>query len=331
MPVGTLGTVRTLEAEEVLELGYRLILGNTYHLWLRPGLEVISRFGGLKRFMGWPGALLTDSGGFQIFSLSKIRKLDDDGVTFSAPEDGGDVHRLTPERALEIQRDLGADIAMVLDECPPFPCEAEALRKAVERTIDWARRSARWLGENPLGGCVFAITQGSTDLDLRRQCLDALQSLKFSGYAVGGLAVGEPNEVMYETLDRILPDYPADRPRYLMGVGAPADLETCARLGVDLFDCVLPTRNARRGQLLTSQGPVNIRNSEHERSESPPDPACACRVCRKYSRAYLRHLFQCDEILGLKLATYHNLFYVQSVMESVRNGIRSGGSAGAAQ
>lgn len=325
MPVGTLGTVRTLEPDEVLDLGYRLILGNTYHLSLRPGVDVITKFGGLKRFMSWPGAILTDSGGFQVFSLSKIRKLDDDGVTFSAPEDGGQVHRLTPESALEIQSALGSDIAMVLDECPPYPCEPEQLKKAVRRTVSWAKRSIQWLDQHPFAGNVFAITQGSTDLDLRKQCLDDLATLPFSGYAIGGMAVGEPNEKMYETLDRILPEYPPDKPRYLMGVGTPADLETCISLGVDLFDCVLPTRNARRGQLLTSEGAVNIRNSKHEFSAAPPDPACACRVCRTYSRAYLRHLFLCDEILGLKLASYHNLFYIQTVMESQRERIRSSG------
>lgn len=323
MPVGTLGTVRTLEPEEVLEMGYRLILGNTYHLSLRPGVDVISKFGGLKQFMGWPGAVLTDSGGFQVFSLSKIRSLDDDGVTFSAPEDGGEIHRLTPERALEIQNALGSDIAMVLDECPPYPCDAAQLNKAVERTVAWAKRSARWLESNPFKGSVFAITQGSTDVDLRKRCLEELAALDFPGYAVGGLAVGESNDQMYEILDRILPDYPAGKPRYLMGVGAPADLETCVKLGIDLFDCVLPTRNARRGQLLTSQGPVNIRNSEHEFSAAPPDPACPCRVCKKYSRAYLRHLFLCNEILGLKLATYHNLFYIQTTMNDLRDEIRN--------
>lgn len=323
MPVGTLGTVRTLEPEEVLEMGYRLILGNTYHLSLRPGVDVITKFGGLKKFMGWPGAILTDSGGFQVFSLSHIRKLDEDGVTFSALEDGGAIHRLTPESALEIQRDLGSDIAMVLDECPPYPCDRSQLEKAVDRTVAWAGRAARWLSRNRFDGSVFAITQGSTDLELRKKCLDALAALEFPGFAVGGLAVGEPNELMYETLDRILPDYPAGKPRYLMGVGAPDDLETCVKLGIDLFDCVLPTRNARRGQLLTSEGPVNIRNSPHQFSDLPPDPACACRVCAKYTRAYLRHLFMCDEILGLKLASYHNLYYIQSRMEAIRQKIKS--------
>lgn len=321
MPVGTLGTVRTLEPEEVLSMGYQLILGNTYHLSLRPGMEVIEKFGGLKKFMNWPGAILTDSGGFQVFSLSKIRKLDDDGVTFNAPEDGGAVHRLTPETALDIQRTLGSDIAMVLDECPPYPCEPEQLSKAVDRTIAWARRSAAWLERNRFEGDVFAITQGGADLALRKKCIEELIPLNFSGYAVGGLAVGEPNEMMYETLERILAGYPSDKPRYLMGVGAPADLETCAKLGIDLFDCVLPTRNARRGQLLTSQGPINIRNSEHTLSEAAPDPACPCRVCKNYSRAYLRHLFLCDEILGLKLATFHNLVYIQTVMERIRKNL----------
>ena len=321
MPVGTLGTVRTLESQEVLSMGYQLILGNTYHLSLRPGIDVIKTFGGLKSFMNWPGAVLTDSGGFQVFSLSKIRSLDDDGVTFSAPEDGGAVHRLTPESVLEIQHALGSDIAMVLDDCPPYPCEPDRLNKAVDRTMAWAKRSANWLSRNEFGGCVFAITQGSTNPDIRKKCLDALAQLNFAGIAVGGLAVGEPNEVMYETLDRTLHEYPADKPRYLMGVGAPADRETCANLGVDLFDCVLPTRNARRGQLLTSQGPVNIRNSEHEFSKDPPDPECLCRVCRNHSRAYLRHLFMCDEILGLKLATFHNLSFVANLMETIRKKI----------
>ncbi len=322
MPVGTLATVRTLEPDEVWEMGYRLILGNTYHLSLRPGVDVIRRFGGVKPFMHWPGALLTDSGGFQIFSLSKIRALDDDGVTFSAPEDGGAVHRLTPESALEIQRDLGSDIAMVLDECPPHPCDPAQLEKAVERTAAWAKRTAAWLSQNEFAGSVFGITQGGTDPALRRQSLDGLLPLNFPGLAIGGLAVGESNERMYATLEQILPDYPEDHPRYLMGVGAPADLETCARLGIDLFDCVLPTRNARRGQLLTADGPVNIRNSEHERSDIPFDPACACRVCKTYSRAYLRHLVMCDEILGLKLATYHNLFHIHTLMKKIREEIR---------
>ncbi len=324
MPVGTLGTIRTLEPQEVQELGYRLILGNTYHLSLRPGADVIARFGGLKKFMGWPGALLTDSGGFQIFSLSKIRTVDDDGVTFSAPEDGGRIHRLTPESALEIQARLGSDIAMVLDECPALPAESADLERAVMRTISWARRSADWIhrAADP-AGAVFGITQGGLDVGMRKRCLDELIPLDFPGLAIGGLSVGEPSEQMYEVLDRILPDYPADRPRYLMGVGAPGDLETCVRLGVDLFDCVLPTRNARRGQILTRSGPVNIRNSEHAHSEAPPDPVCPCRVCAVYSRAYLRHLFHCDEILGLKLATYHNLYFIADLMKGLRDGIRS--------
>ncbi|MBI4179928.1 tRNA guanosine(34) transglycosylase Tgt [bacterium] len=327
MPVGTLGTVRTLEPGEVQELGYSLILGNTYHLSLRPGVEVIGQFGGLKNFMRWPGALLTDSGGFQVFSLSKIRELDDDGVTFSSPSDGGKVHRLTPERALEIQRILGSDIAMVLDECPPHPCERAVLEAAVRRTIDWAARSKRWAEEHGMPGQVFAITQGGLDVDLRRRCLEEIAAVDFPGYAIGGLSVGEPNELMYETLDRILPEYPPDRPRYLMGVGAPRDLETCVALGVDLFDCVLPTRNARRGQLLTAAGPLNIRNSVHEKSEEPPDETCGCRVCRTYSRAYLRHLFMSDEILGLKLATYHNLAHISALMANLRQTIRQTDSA----
>lgn len=324
MPVGTLGTVRTLEPDEVWEMGYRLILGNTYHLSLRPGIDVLSGFGGLKPFMKWPGALLTDSGGFQIFSLSRVRTLDDDGVTFAAREDGGKLHRLTPETALELQRTIGSDIAMVLDECPPYPCEEAQMKQAVERTVSWARRSARWLAENSFGGQVFAITQGGANIEWRKRCLDQLAPLNFPGYAVGGLSVGEPNEVMYETLDKILGEYPESKPRYLMGVGAPNDLETCANLGIDLFDCVLPTRNARRGQLLTSAGPLNIRNSEHTRSDAPPDSACACRVCAKYSRAYLRHLTMSEEILGLKLATYHNLFFIHTLMAKIREKIRAG-------
>lgn len=324
MPVGTLATVRTLETHELLELGYRLILGNTYHLSLRPGVDVISAFGGLKPFMKWPGAVLTDSGGFQVFSLARIRTLDDDGVTFSAQEDGGASHRLTPEIALRIQHALGSDIAMVLDECPPYPCEPAQMRRAVERTVAWAGRSAAWLSSNEFAGDVFAITQGGVDAAMRKECIERLAPMDFPGYAVGGLSVGEPSELMYETLERVLPDHPAEKPRYLMGVGAPADLEACVRLGIDLFDCVLPTRNARRGQLLTSAGPVNIRNAEHQKSNMPPDPACACRICQTYSRAYLRHLFMCDEILGLKLATYHNLAYIQSRMANLRERIRAG-------
>jgi queuine tRNA-ribosyltransferase len=315
MPVGTQATVKALTVGEVEEMGTGLILSNCYHLFLRPGIEIIARHGGLHRFMNWKGAILTDSGGFQIFSLGGMRKLDDNGVSFTSHIDGS-THYLTPERLTRLQNLLGSDIAMVLDQCPPYPAERSEVATAVERTTKWAKRCKQ--AHLRSDQALFAIVQGGVFADLRRESAKQLAELDFDGYAVGGLSVGEPKDLMYEALYTTVPELPPDKVHYLMGVGSPDALLEGVRLGIDIFDCVLPTRIARNGRVMTAQGYLSIRNGAYATDLSPLDEACNCPVCQNYSRAYIRHLLNADEILGLRLTTYHNLYYLDRLMKDIR-------------
>lgn len=321
MPVGTQATVKGLTPDEVASTGARIILANTYHLWLRPGAESIASQGGVVEFMQWPHALLTDSGGYQVFSLAKHRTIDDDGITFRSHLDGS-LRRLTPGEAMRVQALLGSDIAMVLDECPPGGAPREAMRKAMDRTTRWAVRCLR--AEPAPGQARFGIVQGGTELDLRLEHLETIADLSFDGIALGGFSVGEPPEQMHELLDRIAPVMPVDRPRYLMGVGTPMDLLRAVSSGIDLFDCVLPTRNARNGQALTWSGRVNLRQARHREDQGPLDGRCDCAVCRTFSRAYLRHLFKAEEMLGPRLVSLHNLHFYGALMRKAREMIRIG-------
>ncbi len=318
MPVGTKATVKAMTPEELLELGAELILANTFHLLLRPGAEVIYQLGGLHKFMHWDHPLLTDSGGFQIFSLSALNKIDEDGVTFKSPLDGS-LHRLTPEKAVEIQNLLGADIIMVLDECIPYPCEIDYARYSTQLTLNWARRSQA-AHKNP-AQALFGIVQGSVYPELRVQSAHETAALDFPGYAIGGLSVGEPRLMMYEMLNLSVSHLPEDKPRYLMGVGTPQDFITAVDHGVDMFDCVIPTRNARNGKLYTSGGTINIKNAAYAADAEPVDPHCPCYTCRHYSRAYLRHLFLSKEILAARLNTLHNLAFFLSLIRQIRQAI----------
>ena len=319
MPVGTQASVKTQTPDEVAQTGARLILANTYHLMLRPGSALVQELGGVRKFMAWPHALLTDSGGFQVFSLAKLAKIDDDGVTFRSHIDGSS-HALTPERAMQVQAELGSDIAMVLDECPPGDADRGTVERAVSRTTRWA---ARCLQAPKLGvQARFGIAQGGSFVDLRRAHIAELSAMPFDGLALGGFSVGEAMEITYEVLAQIVPDMPRERPRYLMGVGKPIDLLRAIGAGIDMFDCVLPTRNARNGQALTWGGRVNIKQSRHRTDQSPLDARCACSVCRTYTRAYLRHLYTAAEILGLRLLTQHNLFFYQALVREAEQAIR---------
>jgi queuine tRNA-ribosyltransferase len=313
MPVGTLGTVKAMTVGELIAppLDARIILGNTYHLYLRPGLEVIAAHGGLHRFAGWSRPILTDSGGFQVFSLAAINEIDDDGVTFRSHLDGSR-HRLTPERSMEIQGVIGSDVAMCFDQCPAGDAPPEVIDRAMARTTAWAERCLAV--RRPPGQALFGIIQGGTDLERRHRHRAELAAMPFDGLAIGGLSVGESIPEMYRVLDGLAADLPAERPRYLMGVGTPADLERGIAAGVDLFDCVMPTRNARNGNLFTSQGRVTISNARHRADTGPLDPECPCDTCATTSRAYLRHLYVAREILYNRLATLHNLtFYARHV------------------
>lgn len=321
MPVGTAGAVKGLTPAQLADAGCQMLLANTYHLSLRPGAEAVARLGGLHRFMNWPGALLTDSGGYQVFSLADLRRIDADGVEFRSHLDGT-LMRLTPESAIDVQNRLGADVIMVLDECPPLPAEPATLHAAVRRTVDWARRG-RAAHRRP-DRALFGIVQGGLDVALRRACLEQLVEIGFDGYALGGLSVGEPPEQMYELLDALAGDLPADHPRYLMGVGTPRDLVTAVAAGVDLFDCVLPTRNGRKGYAFTSAGPLRLRNARYKADDGPLDPACACHTCRGFSRAYLRHLVLSGEVLGGTLVSLHNVHFYQSLMRRMRAAIAAG-------
>jgi queuine tRNA-ribosyltransferase len=322
MPVGTAGTVKAMTADAVRSTGARIVLGNTYHLMLRPGAERIAAMGGLHRVMDWPGPILTDSGGFQIMSLAKLRKLDLDGVTFQSHLDGSR-HRLTPERSIDIQHKLDATISMVLDECTPFPATMEQARESMNLSLAWAARSQQAFVERP-GYGLFGIVQGSVYPNLRQQSAEALVSLGFPGYAVGGLAVGEGQETMFSVLDCTVPSLPHDRPRYLMGVGTPDDLLGAIARGIDMFDCVMPTRAGRTARAFTSFGVVNLRNARFATDDRPLDPRCRCLGCTKHTRAYLHHLFRCNEMLGPILLTWHNLTYYQNLMEGTRAAILAG-------
>jgi len=324
MPVGTLGTVKSLTPEELSEAGAKLIVGNTYHLYLRPGCEVIDRFAGLHRFMNWNGSILTDSGGFQVFSLAKLSRLTEDGVTFQSHIDGS-AHLLTPEKSIEIQLALGSDISMPLDQCIRFPADREIALAALERTTRWARRCREYRDRHPgAGPALFGIVQGGMFGDLRTRSVAELAEIGFDGYAVGGLSVGEPKEVMLEIAALTLPQLPSDQVKYVMGVGTPLDLVELVDLGADMFDCVLPTRNARNGQLFTASGTLNISNACHRLDTGPIESGCACYTCRHYSRAYLRHLFLAKELLAYRLNTIHNIYFYLNLMKRMRAAIRAG-------
>jgi queuine tRNA-ribosyltransferase len=329
MPVGTQGAVKALTAQHLEEIGAGIILGNTYHLMLRPGDELIARRGGLHKFIGWKKPILTDSGGYQVFSLAARRKIDENGVEFRSHLDGTS-YLLTPERAVDIQANLGSDISMVLDECPALPSTAEVIDRSLEMTARWARRSriqflekkaAKIIGPDPL---QFGIVQGGTFAELRQKSAELTVSIGFEGYAIGGLSVGEPNETMYAVVAETTPYLPVDQPRYLMGVGTPLDIVEAVARGVDMFDCVLPTRNARNGQLLTSEGPLNIQNARYAEDDGPADPACGCYTCRHFSRAYLRHLSMAGEMTGGTLNTLHNLSFYLDTMSRIREAIAFG-------
>lgn len=323
MPVGTQGSVKGLTQEMLDALGARIILANTYHLFVRPGHERIARLGGLHRFLGWPRAILTDSGGFQVFSLSALRKITDDGVVFRSHLDGAE-HRFTPESTLDVQAALGSDIRMVLDECTAYPATHEHARRSMERTVAWAERGLRHAAQTPPAGAIFPIVQGSMFPDLRRDCARRLVDLDADGYALGGLSVGEPRSVSFEMVDSTEDLLPRDRPRYCMGVGMLDELGQYVARGVDMMDCVLPTRNARNGYLFTRQGPLVIKHQKYRDDPRPIDPACPCLACARYSRAYLRHLFLSGEILFSTLASYHNVFTYLDRMCQIRHSILLG-------
>lgn len=321
MPVGTQGTVKAVAPDRLKALGIRIFLCNAYHLHLRPGEELIQEAGGLHRFISWDGALLTDSGGFQVFSLAQLVRVDDEGVSFRSHLDGS-LHRFTPESAIRIQEALGADIIMTLDECVGFPASFEQERRAAERTVRWARRCKEAFSGK--GQLLFGIIQGGVEKDLRRFCAEKIVEIGFDGYAIGGLSVGEPKPLMYEMIEVVEPFLPEDRPRYLMGVGSPESIVEAVLRGVDMFDCVLPTRNARNACLFTSRGRMNIDRQEFARDFRPPDPECTCYTCQNFSRAYLRHLFKAGEIVAAELATIHNLAFMVKLMTDIRRALKEG-------
>jgi len=330
MPVGTAATVKAMMPENVRDTGAQIILGNTYHLMLRPGAERVARLGGLHRFMDWAGPILTDSGGFQVMSLAKLRQISEEGVTFQSHVDGT-THALTPERSMEIQRLLGANIVMAFDECTMFPVEKQEAADSMRLSMRWAVRSKAGFeagGAHAAQNALFGIVQGSTFEDLRRESAEALIDIGFHGYAVGGLAVGEGQEAMFDVLDYTCPLLPDDRPRYLMGVGKPADIVGAVARGIDMFDCVLPTRSGRNGQAFTRRGTVNLNNARHQDDPRPLDDACGCPACTRFSRAYLAHLVRAKEILGAVLLTWHNLQYYQYLMAGLRSAIKAGNLAG---
>ena len=324
MPVGTYGTVKGMAPEELEALGARIVLGNTFHLMLRPGAEIVALHrGGLHGFMGWQHPILTDSGGFQVFSLATLRQIDEEGVRFRSPVDGARV-QMRPETAMDVQRALASDIAMAFDDCTAFPATEPEAAESMRRSMRWAMRSYDNYYRDPPPGNLFAIVQGGMYEALRLESIEALSQRDFPGFAIGGLAVGEPEEDRLRVLECVTPRLPADRPRYLMGVGYPQDIVAAVARGVDMFDCVMPTRHARNGHLFTSAGVINIRNAIHQRDTGPVDPDCSCSTCRSYSRAYLRHLDQCNEILGVRLATLHNLHFYLQLMQDIRAAIIAG-------
>lgn len=320
MPVGTLATVKTMSPEELKEMGAGIILSNTYHLWLRPGNEIVKEAGGLHKFMNWDRAILTDSGGFQVFSLSEFRKIEEEGVHFRNHLNGDKLF-LSPEKAMQIQNDLGSDIMMAFDECPPYPAEYDYMKKSVERTTRWAERCLK-AHKRPNDQGLFGIIQGGEYEELRKQSAKDLVSMDFPGYAVGGLSVGEPKDVMNRVLEFTTPLMPSNKPRYLMGVGSPDSLIDGAIRGIDMFDCVLPTRIARNGTLMTSEGRLVVKNAKYAKDFGPLDENCDCYTCRNFSRAYIRHLIKSDETFGLRLTSYHNLHFLVNLMEKVRQAIR---------
>ena len=321
MPVGTRGSVKSLSPEELMAAGVQIILGNTYHLYLRPGCEVIRRFAGLHRFMNWDGPILTDSGGFQVFSLAKLATISDEGVTFQSHLDGSS-HLLTPDKVIDIQNCLGADIIMCLDDCIQYPATREDSLAALEITTKWAQRCKQAWQETKNGrSALFGIVQGGMFKDLRKQSAEALMKIDFPGYAVGGLSVGEPAELMLDMADCTLPNLPQTKPRYIMGVGMPENIIELVALGADMFDCVLPTRNARNGQMFTKYGTINISNAQYKKDTEPPAPGCECYTCRHYSRAYLRHLYMARELLAYRLNTIHNIHFFTNFMKQMRKAI----------
>jgi len=320
MPVGTKATVKTLENQEIKEVCDGLILGNTYHLWLQPGESIVKAHGGIREFSMWDGGLLTDSGGFQVFSLSNLRKITEEGVTFRHHKSGAKLF-MAPEDSIRIQNDLGADIIMSFDECPPFHADDKYMKESVERTIRWAKRGKD--AHSRKDQALFGIVQGGPNKELRKYCLDELTKIGFDGYSIGGLSVGESKDEMYSMLEYLKDYMPIDKPRYLMGVGAPEDLIVGAINGIDMFDCVLPTRLARHGSALTSIGKVTIKNKTFESDLTPLDPNCECKVCTTYTKSYLRHLFKGDEILGQRLVSYHNLYFIHTLMKDIRKAIKN--------
>jgi len=323
MPVGTYGTVKAMTPEEVKTSGAQILLANTFHLWLRPGQKIIKRHGDLHDFMHWKGPILTDSGGFQVFSLGKMRKIKEEGVYFSSPVNGEKVF-LSPEISMDIQKDLGADIAMIFDECTPYLATENEVDASMKLSLRWAARSRAQFNKLENKNALFGIIQGGVYEHLRDESLEGLVDIGFDGYAVGGLAVGEPKEDMHRILEYIIPKIPQDKPRYLMGVGKPEDLVEGVRRGIDMFDCVMPTRNARNGHLFTADGVVKIRNAKHRDDTSPLDAQCDCYTCKNYTRAYLHHLDKCKEILGSRLNTIHNMHYYQLLMKNLRDALDTG-------
>jgi queuine tRNA-ribosyltransferase len=321
MPVGTYGAVKAVSPAELREVGAQIVLSNTFHLWLRPGLDVIERHAGLHRFMGWDGPILTDSGGFQVFSLGRLRRISEAGVEFRSPVNG-DRCFLSPEESMRIQRVLNSDVAMIFDECAAYPADERQVAESMRLSLRWAERSRRAHEGN--ANAVFGIVQGGMFERLRDESLRELQRIGFDGYAIGGLSVGEPKEEMLRILRHVAPGLPAERPRYLMGVGTPADIVTAVQAGIDMFDCVLPTRNARNGWLFTRSGTVKLRNSRYRDDPRPVDPDCACYACRQFSRAYLHHLQRINEMLGSRLNTLHNLHYYQELMAALRAAVVRG-------
>ncbi len=323
MPVGTYGTVKAMAPRELVELGAQIVLGNTFHLWLRPGQEVVAAHAGLHRFMGWERPILTDSGGFQVWSLGPLRKVAEEGVAFASPVNGDKLF-LSPELSMQIQRTLDSDVVMVFDECTPWPATRDEAADSMELSLRWARRSRDEFAKSQNPNALFGIVQGGMYEDLRDTSLAGLSDIGFDGFAIGGLSVGEPKEEMLRVLAYVAPRLPADRPRYLMGVGTPEDLVAGVVAGIDMFDCVMPTRNARNGWLFTRFGDIKIRNARYKTDTQPLDPTCGCHACRHFTRSYLHHLNRVNEILGARLATIHNLFYYHQLMAELREAIAGG-------
>ncbi len=322
MPVGTYGTVKAMTTEEVEELGAEIILGNTFHLSITPSTDVIEVHGDLHDFMNWSGPILTDSGGFQVFSLGKMRKITEEGVSFRSPKDGSSIF-MGPEESMQIQKKLGSDIVMIFDDCTPYPAEKSEVDQSMQLSLRWAKRSLMEHQRLKNKNALFGIIQGGMHKDLRLQSTESLIEMNFDGYAIGGLSVGEPKEEMMKVLDFLPEQMPTDKPRYLMGVGTPLDLVEGVAMGVDMFDCVMPSRNARNGYLFTSEGVVKIRNAKYKLDTAPLDPNCSCNTCKNYSRSYLHHLQKTNEILGSRLNTFHNLYYYQDLMKSIRSALKS--------